>query len=326
MGLSRPVTFLLAAGLLLSSCGGTRAPDNVPVYDLKLAGRSAGAAVVSPGDTLGGIANRYGLTLPDIIRANMLDGRDGLIAPYQRLNLPPPRTYIVQPLDTLRRVARMFDVEPEGLAENNNMAVDAPLVPGQVLRVAGAPRIVPSRGAVQQPVGAIRLDVVTSERLEAPPQGAQKQAAAMRQTPPKQTQPVKKPKAVTKTAAVKSGRFARPLEGQVVSAYGPKNGGLFNEGINIAAKAGTPVGAADSGTVVFAGEGPDGFGKLVLLRHDDDYFTVYSHLSRVRVTEGASVARGQDIGAVGATGKVREPQLHFEIRKGTEARDPAGYM
>ena len=123
-----------------------------------------------------------------------------------------------------------------------------------------------------------------------------------------------------------NGMFLVPVQGRVISEYGAKPGGQFNDGINIAAKPGDNVRAADAGTVVYAGNKLSGYGNLILIRHDNGYFTVYSHMAENRVAKGARVARGQTIGIVGASGQVRTPQLHFEIRKGTQSLNPDAYL
>jgi murein DD-endopeptidase MepM/ murein hydrolase activator NlpD len=289
-------SLLLLALCLLTGCGRDNPRASIiPVYDLKMQGRSTGAAIIDQGDTLGGIANRYALTLDDIIRANMLGGGN-LVQPNQRIMLPPPRSYTVKAGDTFDRVARMFDTTPAALASANNMYAPYTIREGQVLR------IVQSRAAMQK--GFI------TERPRPPV------AITAEPLTPNTKAKTKKHKAA----------YIMPVKGKIISGYGPKAGGLYNDGINIAAKAGTPVHAAAGGTVVYAGEGPEGFGQLVMVRHDNGYFTVYSHLSRISTTKGSSLGQGDTLGHVGATGKVKDPQLHFEIRNGTDAVNPQGLL
>lgn len=118
------------------------------------------------------------------------------------------------------------------------------------------------------------------------------------------------------------GAFAWPVRGRLVSAYGPKQGGLHNDGINIAAPRGTPVKAAENGVVVYSGNGLSGYGNLVLIRHKDRWVTAYGHLDKVHVRKGDLLRRGHTIGTTGSTGSVDTPQLHFEIRRGTKAINP----
>ena len=102
--------------------------------------------------------------------------------------------------------------------------------------------------------------------------------------------------------------------------------GLFNDGINIAASRGTAVNAAENGVVAYAGNEVKGMGNLIIVQHSGGWMTVYAHLDSMTVRRGTKVSVGQKIGTVGETGKVDQPQLHFEIRKGTKAYNPSSYL
>ena len=108
--------------------------------------------------------------------------------------------------------------------------------------------------------------------------------------------------------------------------YGPTPAGTQNDGINIKAAEGTPVLSADAGTVAYAGNELRGYGNLILIKHADGWMTAYAHNSKLLVTRGQKVQRGQVIARVGATGAVSEPQLHFEVRRGSRALDPMDYL
>lgn len=84
--------------------------------------------------------------------------------------------------------------------------------------------------------------------------------------------------------------------------------------------------SAERGVVAYAGNELRGFGNLLLIRHSDGWMTAYAHLDRLLVGRGDLVERGETIGTVGSTGAVDGPQLHFEIRRGSEALDPALYL
>jgi murein DD-endopeptidase MepM/ murein hydrolase activator NlpD len=116
--------------------------------------------------------------------------------------------------------------------------------------------------------------------------------------------------------------FRRPVEGLVISKFGPKEDGTYNDGINIAVPRGTPVKAAENGVVTYVGTEIAGFGNLILIRHADDYVTAYAHNDEVKVKRCDVVRRGQEIATAGATGSVSKPQLHFEIRKNSKPVDP----
>jgi len=98
--------------------------------------------------------------------------------------------------------------------------------------------------------------------------------------------------------------------------------GQRNDGINIAAPLGTPIRAAASGTISYAGNELKGYGNLILIKHDDGYVTAYAHAESIVVNRGDTVTKGQIIGYAGTTGDVTTPQLHFEIRHGVQPVNP----
>lgn len=119
--------------------------------------------------------------------------------------------------------------------------------------------------------------------------------------------------------------FAWPVEqGQISSGFGMRNGSM-HDGVDIAAPVGTPVHAAESGTVIYSGR-LRGYGNVIILRHDDHYVTVYGHNSTNLVREGDSVARGQLIGNIGDSGRTTGANLHFEVRRDNIARNPLAYL
>jgi len=122
------------------------------------------------------------------------------------------------------------------------------------------------------------------------------------------------------------GGFRWPVSGEILSGFGVKGDGSRNDGINIAAPRGTPVTAAQSGVVAYAGDDLRGFGNLVILRHEGGWVTAYAHTERILVDRGEAVTRGQAIATVGTSGDVATPQLHFEMRRGREAVDPLDHL
>ena len=121
-------------------------------------------------------------------------------------------------------------------------------------------------------------------------------------------------------------RFDWPVRGRTLAGFGPRAGGQQNDGIDIAAAAGTPVKAADGGTVVYAGNEVRGLGNLLLVSHAGGYITAYAHLDQMSVAKGATVKKGQTLGTVGTSGGASEPQLHFEVRYRNKPVDPAGLL
>jgi LysM repeat protein len=126
--------------------------------------------------------------------------------------------------------------------------------------------------------------------------------------------------------AASNSQFSWPLQGKVISGFGPRGKGLYNDGINIQAAKGTPIKAAAAGVVRYAGNELRGYGNLILIEHADGYITAYAHADKLNVRRGDKIKRGQPIATVGQTGNVSSPQLHFEIRKGTKAIDPMTYL
>ncbi len=99
----------------------------------------------------------------------------------------------------------------------------------------------------------------------------------------------------------------------------------MHDGLDIAAPVGTPVHAAEGGTVIYSGR-LRGYGNVIIVRHDEHYVTVYGHNSENLVREGDSVARGQVIGSIGASGHTTGANLHFEVRRDNLARNPLAYL
>jgi murein DD-endopeptidase MepM/ murein hydrolase activator NlpD len=124
------------------------------------------------------------------------------------------------------------------------------------------------------------------------------------------------------SAALEKLRLRWPLSQiRVTSGFGQR-GHEFHEGVDLKAGVGTPVYAAESGTVIYAGRKIHGYGKMVVIRHHADVATVYAHNSKLLVRHGQRIGRGQKIALSGRTGKVSGPHLHFEVRSGVVAVDP----
>lgn len=120
--------------------------------------------------------------------------------------------------------------------------------------------------------------------------------------------------------------FIWPVKGDVVSDFGPLGKGQNNDGVNIAAARGTPIRATENGVVAYVGNELKGFGNLLLIKHSGGWVSAYAHADQLMVHKGDTVKRGQQIATVGSSGGVDAPQLHFELRKGTEAVNPTDYL
>ncbi|HBL16572.1 MAG TPA: hypothetical protein DD417_07405 [Elusimicrobia bacterium] len=118
------------------------------------------------------------------------------------------------------------------------------------------------------------------------------------------------------------GLWIWPLRAGVVSSEFGKRWGKQHQGIDIAADTGDPVTAAAPGEVLYADDKLRGYGKVVILRHDEKTTSIYAHNDRLLVRQGDKVRTGQRIALVGSTGHSTGPHLHFEVRKEQKPQDP----
>lgn len=334
----------------LTSCTVVRSQPPAPVMNFGTRIDALyGGVMARPGDTVWKISQRYNLPVRDIIEIN------GMSPPYalaegQRLKLPPPMEHRVGRSDTLNALSRMYDVPQSQLVRVNNLKAPYLLQIGQVLRIPSSvyrqddapPAIMAEAPRTAATPASAATVIVRQPSSPLPRAGAATPPAALQQSvqntaviarhpvPPALTAPYAPPKAAPppQTTVLDSRRpdFNWPLRGKIISAYGEKAGGLFNDGINIAAPKGTPVLAAADGVVAYVGSDLSSYGNLVLIRHGGGMVTAYAHLNSAMVRKDAVVRKGQAIGTIGSTGTVSHTQLHFEIRQGTRTFDPAAYL
>ena len=259
----------------------------------------------------------------------------------------PLKTVTVARGDTLYSLSRKYEVPVNDLAVMNNLSAPFALSAGQKIRVPDLPEAKPA--PVKATTKAATNKKTTTEKSKTvkpaeKPAAKQTTKAAQTKTETKKADPKKtdtkktesKPKETKKTTtnqqksqtvpARSSSKFTWPVRGTILSHYGAKSGGLYNDGINISAASGTAVVAAENGVVAYAGNEVRGMGNLIIIQHADGWMTVYAHLNSMAVRRGARVSVGQKIGTVGQTGKVTKPQLHFEVRKGTKSYNPTNYL
>jgi murein DD-endopeptidase MepM/ murein hydrolase activator NlpD len=127
-----------------------------------------------------------------------------------------------------------------------------------------------------------------------------------------------------------SGRMILPTEGRLSSRFGMRHHPIFkvrkmHTGIDVAARSGTPIRAADDGTVLYAGW-YGGYGRCVIVSHGGTLSTLYAHASRLFVTVGQTVKKGDPLAAVGSTGFSTGPHLHFEVRVNGSPVNPLDYL
>jgi murein DD-endopeptidase MepM/ murein hydrolase activator NlpD len=211
-------------------------------------------------------------------------------------------------------------IEPASVSQET-LAPIAPVTP-----IAAPTPITPPAAATAKPTAITLPPPTVPEAKVVGPQATATQAEPVPalnrpSVPQKQVATTAAPTTATAEAAT---AMIWPVQGPVLSGFGPKGGGTNNDGVNISAPKGSPVVASAPGTVVYAGNEMKGFGNLVLIRHAGDWVTAYAHLDRVLVKKDTVVGQGDEIGTVGKTGNVSSPQLHFETRHAGKPVDPAG--
>jgi len=269
-----------------------------------------GTVIVGPGETLFAIARRTGVELRDIVVANNLEPPYALRA-GQRLTIPAARYHIVRAGETGYSISRAYGTDLTTLARLNNLDKPYAVQVGQRLRLPASPTLSANGGSAPTAVASAPAQATTPAPSQSATAPATATAAAQKPVP---------------APAAFSGSFSWPLTGRILSRFGPKQGGLHNDGINIAATPGAPVRAAAPGVVAYAGDGLKGFGWLILIKHGDGWVTAYAHNESVLVQRGDTVRAGEPIARAGSTGSVDRPQLHFEIRNGRRAVDPLKYL
>ena len=259
---------------------------------------------VEPGDSVGGIAQRYGVTAIAIIVLNELSH------PYwlhigQRLALPRAEFTIARRDEPPAEAPRYANGEPAiTVAE-----IEAePTTPARVETEELAPPVQAEPSAPEPP----RSRVTRMARVEPEATPSRPTLYALARQPDAGRVPLPPTR----------NTFLWPVEGRVISGFGAKPGGKHNDGINIAAPVGSAVRAAQNGVVAYAGNELRGYGNLVLIRHNDGWMTAYAHNDSLLVGKGDVVRRGQVISHSGRSGGVSDPQAHFEIRRDGEPQDP----
>ncbi len=198
-------------------------------------------------------------------------------------------SYRVRGGDTLYSIAFRHGLDYRSLALINGIAPPYTIYPNQVLRL---------RGSAKQ---------VKKDR-----------GPSASRSPPVSTVKVAKPNLPASVA-----RWRWPLKGKVIGYFSLKN--PVNKGIDIVGKAGDTVNAAADGVVVYAGGNLRGYGKLVIIKHTDNFLSAYGNNASLAVVEGDRVKAGRTIARVGSTAENKE-MLHFEIRRDGKPVDPLRYL
>lgn len=252
--------------------------------------------------------------------------------------------YLVKRGDTLYRIAKEHGVDHMELAALNNLDNPGAIKEGQVLRlrrmalpVASTATVAPIGGGAvveSRPLaapGATTGDAPTSGLIREPRGGKEPYSAEANarlnhlptDSPAEAPAPVA-PIATAAPVATASNDgivWAWPTTASLSAPYSEAG----SKGFDFSGRQGDPVLAASDGKVLYVGDALAGYGKLVIVKHNADYLSVYAHNNRILVKEGQSVRRGQKIAEMGKTG-TDAVKLHFEVRKQGKPVDPVNYL
>lgn len=226
--------------------------------------------------------------------------------------------HTVQRGQTLYRIGHVYQVDIDHLARVNRLHDRSRLEVGQRLFIPGASSIrsVPStaiagtKPAAKKPAPSVKK---APTRIDRPVKTANQDKPAVSRSPSSAQR--------STDLAASRGVFVWPVKGSIVKNFG-QNGAQANKGIEIAVQAGRAVVASAAGKVTYSGDGIKGFGHLIILKHDNSYFTVYGFNQENLVKSGSFVSQGQDIALAGRPPSGGPSRLHFEIRRGKEAVNP----
>jgi murein DD-endopeptidase MepM/ murein hydrolase activator NlpD len=289
----------------------------------------------------------------------------GAKAQQQTAEAAPPtpsgEIYKVEKGDTPHSIAEKLGVSEKALIARNKLRANG-LQIGQVLAVPPKAQDVAANepkpnGPTEPQVHVVKTTTITAPGASASGQGSPGQGTSLAEEEDNQAHPAKakgKPDQKAKPASgeaaaspevtgEESGRVATneqlptpdpmsgnsfrwPVKGRVISEFGAKPDGGHNDGIDLAVPQGTSVMAAENGVVAYAGNELKGYGNLVLIRHANNWVSAYAHNEEILVKRGDKVRRGQIIAKAGATGTVSQPEVHFELRKGSRPVDPTKFM
>ncbi len=192
--------------------------------------------------------------------------------------------HVVERHQTFYRICKTYDVDMKEVAKSNGIANVSKIQTGQKIFIPGAEKVLRVE---------VYLDDVVLESVE------------------KENEKAEYPKK----------DFIWPVEGKRLNLF-EDDERKRHQGIDISSPAGTPIKASNSGWVIYSGNTIKGYGNLMILRHSEEFVTVYAHNQVNLAEEGMWVEKGQTIGKVGQTGRASGPHLHFEIRRNNKAIDP----
>ena len=218
--------------------------------------------------------------------------------------------HLVKNGETLWRIARAYNIDVQYLAEVNNVTDSGLIKVDSVIFIPGADQAIDINLPVRQPETSVKHK-----------QSSLKKVSVRREVKDK-TEHKSKQRAKLK---FDRSRFIWPVKGKVISRFGIQRNGMKYNGINIAAREGTFVVAAASGTVIHSAP-LRYYGDTIIIRHKGNFATVYAYLKGRKVKAGDYVKKGQQIALLRKPENGDKPYLHFEIRRRNKARNPLFYL
>jgi murein DD-endopeptidase MepM/ murein hydrolase activator NlpD len=225
--------------------------------------------------------------------------------------------HVVEPGDTLYDMSKDYGVSVQEIQTSNPGIDPYNLQIGQRVKVPRFPNQ--------------RVSDYSKDRADAKPTPRPAVEPTPRPRPKPKPKPVPRvkpdPPRSTATVTAEQPQFIWPVQGgMVTSRFGQLVDGAESHGVEIAVGEGAPVLAAAAGKVILASSEFKGYGNMVVVRHDNNFFTIYSYNKRSFVKKGQQVTQGQKIAEVGQTGRATKPELHFQVRIGAKAVDPLKYL
>ena len=272
---------------------------------------------IEPSDTLIRIAAKTGASTAAIARQNGLASTDPLRV-GDRLEIPGGRYHLVRAGQSGIAIARAYGVPWSRIVDANGLVDPFILRTGQRVLIPGAP-VGNSPSAAAQRAAAFRLnidDILTGG-----------EPALARNTKPVASVPgpsrvLPATAAVAAPARFAGGGFGWPVDGRLLSRFGPGRSGERSNGVDILTAPGTPVRASADGVVAYVGSGIAALGGLVIVKHGSNWTSVYGYNAKLLVQRGQAVRKGQTLALSGETGSVDRPAVHFELRKGRTPVNP----
>ena len=288
--------FFIYIILLLSACTNNKylAPvinKNISPENVKSISKTI---KIYTGDSLYSISKREGVSIRSIIEVNNLEP-PFILYEGKELIIPISKIHIVQTGNTLWDIANCYKVSVIEIRSLNNLKIKDKIYKGKKLFIP-----INEKNRNLRCKDTSKLIVNIDKRNK---------------------------KILNKKNIVSNKTdYLWPVKGKILSKYGLLAKGLRNDGINISANKGDPVFASKDGKVVYAGNEIQAFGNLILIKHYDNKTTAYAHLDKIKVKKGQTVKKGEVIAALGNSGKVSKPQLHFELRDSNGPLNPLKYL